>query len=107
MDVTTTGYIQPTQTSSVLHGPYKVCTCLSRINHVYSWKVPRPKKYKTVFLSGEVAKALGVTSTTLRAWEKQKKIPPATRDQNGYRVWSMEDMTAIRRTLRETSGETN
>jgi len=54
-----------------------------------------------MFLASEVAKALGVTATTLRAWEKCNKIPPATRDpRNGYRTWSVQDMTQMKRTIK-------
>lgn len=38
--------------------------------------------------SGEIAAAVGMTSGAIRAWERERKIPPAARREGrGHRRW--------------------
>ena len=51
--------------------------------------------------SGEVAQALGVSKVTLKTWLRDGKILEPARDpRNGYRLWTAQDVDAIRRTLK-------
>lgn len=43
----------------------------------------------------EVAKIVGVTTTTLYTWLKQGRIPEPRRDYNNYRFWTEEDLRTI------------
>jgi molybdopterin-binding protein len=43
------------------------------------------------------AQMLGVSRATLRTWEKEGRIPPARRDNRGWRRYTLEDIEAIRR----------
>jgi DNA-binding transcriptional MerR regulator len=47
----------------------------------------------------EVARQLGCSAEWLREAERRGKIPPASRDINGWRVYSHEDIQAIRALL--------
>jgi len=43
----------------------------------------------------EAAKFLGVTTNTLRNWEKEKKITVYRNPQNMYRLYKKEDLEAL------------
>jgi hypothetical protein len=43
----------------------------------------------------EAAAALGISETTLRAWERSGRIPKAKRDSAGQRVFTSADVEAI------------
>ncbi|MER3413061.1 MAG: hypothetical protein C4340_03500 [Armatimonadota bacterium] len=43
------------------------------------------------------AQMLGVSKGTLVAWEKRGRIPPAERDEHGWRQYTIQDIEAIRR----------
>lgn len=45
------------------------------------------------------AQMLGISKATLRTWEKQGRIPPASRDERGWRRYTIEDIEAIRRAV--------
>jgi adenine-specific DNA-methyltransferase len=45
----------------------------------------------------EVADEIGVTSKTLARWEKNGKIRKPKRDWRGWRVYSRDDVSAIKR----------
>jgi len=47
----------------------------------------------------EVARLLGCSERWLREAEKSSKIPKAKRDLNGWRVYTLEDIAAIRSLL--------
>ncbi|MBI4636282.1 MAG: MerR family DNA-binding transcriptional regulator [Candidatus Rokubacteria bacterium] len=47
----------------------------------------------------EVARRLGVSGEWLRRLEREGRVPRATRDLNGYRRYSEEDILALRRVL--------
>lgn len=54
--------------------------------------------------SAEVAAALGVSKVTLKGWLRDGKIPEPTRDpKNGYRLWTAQEVVAIRRMREEAS----
>ena len=61
------------------------------------------KPRDTRFLkSAEVAAALAISKVTLKSWLRTGKIPEPNRDpSNGYRLWTPQDVEAIRRTLKE------
>lgn len=44
----------------------------------------------------EVAKALGVTTKTITRWEKSGKIKPAKRNWRRWRIYSNEDLEAMK-----------
>src|SRR5262249_16958628 len=50
-------------------------------------------------LIGEVAAELLVSPSVLRKLKRQKRVPPATRDHNGWRRYDVEDLEAITRVL--------
>ena len=44
----------------------------------------------------KVANQLGVTTKTISRWEKAGKIRPAKRDWRGWRVYSSDDLAAMK-----------
>ncbi len=44
----------------------------------------------------EAAKAIGVSSATLKRWFRSAKVQEVARDRNGYRVFEPEDVERIR-----------
>ena len=44
---------------------------------------------------GKLAKAFGVSSESLRNWERQKLIPPSVRTPGGHRRYTPDHVTAI------------
>lgn len=48
-----------------------------------------------VYSRKEVADIVGVSTQTIRLWENAGVIPPAVRDENGYRYWKEEELEAI------------
>jgi DNA-binding transcriptional MerR regulator len=61
----------------------------------------RPGVRPTSYLStGDVAEILGVTKKTLKNWLKARLIPEPERNPvNLYRLWTLENVEAIRRIL--------
>lgn len=49
------------------------------------------------FGSEAAAQMLGVAKGTLLEWERKGRIPPAQRDWRGWRVYTIQDIEAIRR----------
>ena len=49
---------------------------------------------------GEVSRMLNVSTSTLRNWEQQGKIPQAQRRPCGMRIYRMEDIESIRQFLK-------
>jgi DNA-binding transcriptional MerR regulator len=45
----------------------------------------------------QAAELLGVSSETIRRWERVGLIAPATRTVTGHRVYSDDDLEAVRR----------
>lgn len=43
---------------------------------------------------GEAAEVLGVSTATLRNWDRNGKLRPRRHPQNGYRIYLHEDLTA-------------
>ena len=52
---------------------------------------------KERFTITQVADEIGVTSKTLARWEKTGKIRSPKRDWRGWRVYSCDDVTAIKK----------
>lgn len=51
--------------------------------------------------SGEVAQALGISKVTLKSWLRVGRIPEPARDpRNSYRLWTPQDVDAIRRMIK-------
>jgi DNA-binding transcriptional MerR regulator len=64
----------------------------------------RKSKDDRFLRSAEVAAALGVSKVTLKAWLRDGKIQEPSRDpNNGYRLWTPQDVVAIRRIREEAS----
>jgi hypothetical protein len=55
---------------------------------------PNFAEYRTV---GEAAAYLGVSTATLRNWDRAGKLTPRRHPQNGYRIYLHEDLEAILR----------
>jgi DNA-binding transcriptional MerR regulator len=48
----------------------------------------------------QVAKILGISKRTLKTWLQNGKVPEPPRNPvNNYRIWSLNDVDAIRRIL--------
>ncbi len=50
---------------------------------------------------GTVARSLGVASETIRAWERRKLISPPIRTASGKRLFTSEDVEAMRQAQHE------
>src|SRR5690348_16599884 len=46
---------------------------------------------------GEAAEFLGVSSATLRNWDRSGKLKPRRHPQNGYRIYLHDDLAAVLR----------
>jgi DNA-binding transcriptional MerR regulator len=61
--------------------------------------INRRNKFKNgdYILTAEVAKALGISKTSLKTWLREKKIPePAQRDERtGYRLWKVDEVAQL------------
>ena len=51
----------------------------------------------SVFTTGDVAKAVGVTPGAVRLWEKAGKLVPVARTIGGFSLFSRKDVERIRR----------
>ncbi|MGH2509283.1 MAG: MerR family DNA-binding transcriptional regulator [Terriglobia bacterium] len=52
--------------------------------------------------SNDVAGVLGISKKTLKNWLRAGKIPEPQRDpNNNYRVWTLQDVENIRKTMEE------
>ena len=49
-----------------------------------------------VYTRKEVADIVGVSAQTIRLWEDAGLIPPAVRDENGYRYWKDAEVEKIK-----------
>src|SRR3954464_2698511 len=52
---------------------------------------------------GEAAEFLGVSTATLRNWDRSGKLKPRRHPQNGYRIYLHEDLAAVLRTAELSS----
>ena len=57
---------------------------------------PNFAEYRTV---GEAAQFLGVSTATLRNWDRSGKLTPRRHPQNGYRIYLHDDLEAILRSV--------
>jgi len=64
-----------------------------RLNHI---KIPKIKRYLTV---KEVANLLGVTSLTLRNWDKSGKLKAYRNPLNNYRLYKPEEIELFLRKI--------
>lgn len=56
--------------------------------------------------TAEVADIIGVTKRTLKNWLRLSVIPePERNPSNRYRLWTLDDVEAVRRFLKEREGE--
>jgi len=55
-----------------------------------------PEKFLTV---GEAAAELGVTSATLRNWDKAGKLKPRRHPINGYRMYAAIEIEALKNAI--------
>src|SRR5262245_52082169 len=60
--------------------------------------------YRTV---GEAAEFLGVSTATLRNWDRSGKLRPRRHPQNGYRIYLHEDLEAVLRSAEGGSSATD
>src|SRR4051794_39008273 len=58
---------------------------------------PPPSNFADVLTISEAADFLGVSSATLRNWDRSGKLKPRRHPQNGYRIYLHEDLEAILR----------
>jgi DNA-binding transcriptional MerR regulator len=60
-----------------------------------------PRHFRTV----EVARMLGVTKRTLNRWIASGRIPaPERHPENGYHLWTSNDLQAVRNVQAESLG---
>src|SRR3954468_19531459 len=52
---------------------------------------------------GEAAEFLGVSTATLRNWDRSGKLKPRRHPQNGYRIYLHEDLRAVLQTANLTA----
>lgn len=73
------------------------------IKVVYGWSVPvkslLPKGAPDVLTIKETAKMLGVSSVTLRRWDKAGKFSPHRHPVNGYRCYKRMDVLKLRKQI--------
>src|SRR5829696_4233711 len=63
---------------------------MSRLN-------PAPSNFADVLTISEAADFLGVSTATLRNWDRSGKLKPRRHPQNGYRIYLHEDLEAVLR----------
>ena len=68
---------------------------------LYHIDIPQQKKYLTI---KEVANILGVTSLTLRNWDKRGKLKAFRNPINNYRLYKPEDIELFLRKI-ESKGK--
>lgn len=51
-----------------------------------------------------VGRSLGITSVTLRLWERRGLIGPIRKDARGWRVWTNKDVESCRKLLLKLHG---
>src|SRR3954470_22654106 len=56
-----------------------------------------PSNFADVLTISEAADFLGVSTATLRNWERAGKLRPRRHPQNGYRIYLHEDLEAVLR----------
>ena len=60
--------------------------------------------FKDFMTIKEAAEFLGVTPTTLRNWDRNKKLIPVRHPLNGYRLYRRSDLEQLLRSLEEEKG---
>jgi len=75
--------------------------------HIIILRMTKPVRSSVPYLrTAEVADILGVTKRTLKNWLSRAVIPePERNPSNRYRRWTLEDVEAVRRFLKEREGE--
>src|SRR4051812_19850130 len=58
---------------------------------------PRPANFAEYRTVGEAAEFLGVSTATLRNWDRTGKLKPRRHPQNGYRIYLHDDLEGILR----------
>jgi hypothetical protein len=73
---------------------------------IISFRMPTSGRSALPYLrTAEVADIFGVTKRTLKNWLRREFIPePERNPSNRYRLWTLEDVEAIRRSLQERKG---
>src|SRR3954447_4053859 len=54
-------------------------------------------KFADYYTVGQAAEFLGVSTATLRNWDRAGKLKPRRHPQNGYRIYLHEDLQAVLR----------
>lgn len=85
--------------------PTFVLTAKSR-GHIIVLRMPTSTWTELPYLrTAEVAGILRVTKRTLKNWLRRGSIPePQRNPSNRYRLWTLEDVEAVRRFLTERNG---
>lgn len=65
-------------------------------SRVYNAKVSQPTNSKAYLRSGELAARAGVSTDTLRHYERKGLIPQPRRSQNNYREYSSQSLERVR-----------
>jgi predicted site-specific integrase-resolvase len=63
------------------------------------------EKRRTTYRISEAARELGISAEWLRVGEKRGYFPPALRDRNGHRYYTVEDMERMRNRTEESVRE--
>ena len=74
--------------------------------HTIVFRMPSTNRASLPYLrTAEVADILMVTKRTLKNWLRSEFIPePQRNPSNRYRLWTLEDIEAVRRLLQERDG---
>src|SRR3954467_2962448 len=59
---------------------------------------PPQSNFADVLTISEAAEFLGVSTATLRNWDRSGKLKPRRHPQNGYRIYLHEDLQAVLQT---------
>ena len=64
---------------------------------------PEPESLSEYLTVSEAAKTLGVSSSTLRNWDRSGKLKARRHPVNGYRLYKRADLEALLREVEETT----
>ena len=61
--------------------------------------MPLSGRIKLHVTIAEAAKCLGVTTSTLRNWDRRGKLTPRRHPINGYRIYDLADIDRLKREI--------
>jgi DNA-binding transcriptional MerR regulator len=70
------------------------------MNSIPAWERKGTRSDETYLLIGEVSEATGLTQRTIRYYEELGLLPPPSRTQGDYRLYSESDVSRLREIVR-------